>query len=294
MPSHHNVPVSSNVRSHNTLIAMCNAWNHSINCHCGWGGEGHLGRSHGLFGAVGSTLSSYTQWAKEKYSIDCNGYTSPNARCPVCQDSVYFYQSPEGGRVFFDELGPPWPKHPCTDQREQSNSVRGQRAIASAAPNSSESSARYSWQDDDWAPFICDSINVVPPGVCAAIGGLFRDGHLALLIIEKSFVLRAPYQLKRRDESTFLLSTVQFQSGVFKVFKLIAYRRLKDAIAASKQTSAKPTPIPPLPRAQPRRTSTKSIQPRPNPPSRHPKEPIVKTALQLAFERAQTGGRSET
>jgi hypothetical protein len=28
---------------------------------------------------------------------------------------VFFYQSPTGGRVFFDELGPPWPKHPCTD-----------------------------------------------------------------------------------------------------------------------------------------------------------------------------------
>jgi len=42
-------------------------------------------------------------------------YVNPNARCPVCLASVYFYQSPHGGRVFFDELGPPWPKHPCTD-----------------------------------------------------------------------------------------------------------------------------------------------------------------------------------
>lgn len=28
---------------------------------------------------------------------------------------MFFYQSPSGGRVFFDELGPPWPKHGCTD-----------------------------------------------------------------------------------------------------------------------------------------------------------------------------------
>jgi hypothetical protein len=27
---------------------------------------------------------------------------------------VYYYESPYGGRVFFDSLGPPWPKHPCT------------------------------------------------------------------------------------------------------------------------------------------------------------------------------------
>jgi hypothetical protein len=44
-------------------------------------------------------------------------YVVPNAKCPVCGDTVYFYQSPNGGRVFFDDLGWPWPKHPCTDNR---------------------------------------------------------------------------------------------------------------------------------------------------------------------------------
>lgn len=42
-------------------------------------------------------------------------YTRPNARCPICGSIVYFYQSVDGGRVFFDDLGPPWPKHPCMD-----------------------------------------------------------------------------------------------------------------------------------------------------------------------------------
>lgn len=42
-------------------------------------------------------------------------FVFPNARCPVCEAPVFFYQSPSGGRVFFDELGPPWPKHGCTD-----------------------------------------------------------------------------------------------------------------------------------------------------------------------------------
>ena len=43
-------------------------------------------------------------------------YMNPNARCPVCIADVFFYQSPDDGRVFFDELGPPWPKYACTDQ----------------------------------------------------------------------------------------------------------------------------------------------------------------------------------
>lgn len=42
-------------------------------------------------------------------------FINPNAECPVCGDRVFFYQNRFGSRVFFDELGPPWPKHPCTD-----------------------------------------------------------------------------------------------------------------------------------------------------------------------------------
>lgn len=43
-------------------------------------------------------------------------YINPNANCPVCDAPVFYYQNEFGSRVFFDELGPPWPKHPCTDQ----------------------------------------------------------------------------------------------------------------------------------------------------------------------------------
>ena len=46
-------------------------------------------------------------------SVD--SYVNPNAYCPVCGEKVFYYQSRYGGRVFFDDLGWPWPKHPCTD-----------------------------------------------------------------------------------------------------------------------------------------------------------------------------------
>lgn len=52
-------------------------------------------------------------------------YVNPNAICPVCGETVFFYQSPYGGRVFFDRLGWPWPKHGCTDKKAaQTGSVR--------------------------------------------------------------------------------------------------------------------------------------------------------------------------
>lgn len=45
------------------------------------------------------------------YSIDSySRYTD----CPVCHQEVFYYHSPDDGRVFFEHPGPPWPRHPCT------------------------------------------------------------------------------------------------------------------------------------------------------------------------------------
>lgn len=73
----------------------CNAWNHAPDCNCGWGGE-FYGWGH-----------SRDHWRQ------LTSYTTPNAHCQYCNAPVYFYRSPFGGSVYFDELGPPWPKHDC-------------------------------------------------------------------------------------------------------------------------------------------------------------------------------------
>lgn len=41
-----------------------------------------------------------------------DSYTHPS-RCPNCNQFVYYFQSESGGKVLFDDLGPPWPKHGC-------------------------------------------------------------------------------------------------------------------------------------------------------------------------------------
>lgn len=76
----------------------CNAHNHSLLCDCGWGGTNNDPWQPAL----------KVDWSQAK------SHTIPNARCPICSASVFFYRSPNGGSVFFDNLGPPWPKHPCT------------------------------------------------------------------------------------------------------------------------------------------------------------------------------------
>lgn len=42
----------------------------------------------------------------------CNSVTWPT-KCPSCGDSVFFFQCDCESKVFFDELGPPWPIHDC-------------------------------------------------------------------------------------------------------------------------------------------------------------------------------------
>lgn len=83
-----------------------------------------------------------------------HSYTAPTT-CPICGDAVFLYQSEHGGRVFFDELGPPWPKHPCTD------GARAVQSTAAIATDQSPPNRRYSWQEAGWLPVtdvIVDSI----------------------------------------------------------------------------------------------------------------------------------------
>lgn len=135
---------------------MCNAYNHSPECDCGWGGQGWPdGDRRGIRLAPPpprpeKECPNYVTLA-EYYPYVCY-----NARCPVCHANVFFYQSPYGGRVFFDELGPPWPKHPCTDW--------GTR-ITVQDPGHGQKCWALSWRRQGWIPFICEKIAEEADGV---------------------------------------------------------------------------------------------------------------------------------
>ncbi|WP_318440733.1 hypothetical protein [Photobacterium leiognathi] len=74
-------------------------------------------------------------------------FTIPNTTCPVCGSSVFYYQHPNGARVYFEELGPPWTKHPCTSsiQTYQAKGRKPKPVIKKTAD---------SWKSSYWQPLV--------------------------------------------------------------------------------------------------------------------------------------------
>lgn len=145
---------------------MCNAWNHPPNCLCGWGGEGHLGKNK----------AQHVPKLKPRSYSSVISYVRPNACCPVCHASVFFYQSPDGGRVFFDALGPPWPKHPCTDTASSPN-----RALVTAQLSSPVQQHYAYGLTSAWRPLIIESIyKSRPPRIHWIIRGTLDERIVTL------------------------------------------------------------------------------------------------------------------
>jgi hypothetical protein len=131
---------------------MCNAWNHPVHCPCGWGGVGHSGRRE----SRQSTLFYFWPSGVHPISASLSSFTIPNASCPVCGESVFYYCNNYGSSVFFDELGPPWPKHPCTD-----NSTKILPKPFRSLPRSEHLPTKPKWQKNGWELFQLEAITEI-------------------------------------------------------------------------------------------------------------------------------------
>jgi hypothetical protein len=194
---------------------MCNANNHPPGCTCGFGGEGHLGGN--------SSRSGYPTYVPPPQFDAYETFVNPNARCPICTLPVFFYQSEYGGRVFFDELGPPWPKHPCTDNGREPLELDSY---------SGSIDLPFHWQKDDWKPILRCKIDSVDPFVWRISGliggvetGLFLDRDLAgnhifaglkLLMAQCRAVASGEYR-------------VSLYTAVYDLIELTAYAKRYDA-----------------------------------------------------------------
>lgn len=255
---------------------MCNAWNHPKNCSCGWGCDGHTGRSINAFSAP-ATHSGWLISLTNTY----HSYVNPNASCPVCGAAVFFYQSARGGRVFFDELGPPWPKHPCTD-----TSSRPGKAPATGEPTT------YAWQRAGWQPFIIEAVTGIDKSYLKLTGT--RQGQHLSLYLRRVVAHHQHHQvlsehnlaqIKALSDGHFLLSILLPQGSpvTLDVYSLLAQARDGRSTPAE---SARPIPAD-------KRTASliKTSSPRRPNVQREPKKPTEQaaatTTMALAFRKAQ-------
>ena len=183
----------------------CNGNNHRPGCDCGWGGV-----FHGL--GLG-TNGNY--WGR------ADSYTNPNARCPRCSARVYFYRSPDGGTVYFDDLGPPWPKHPCMDTGRQSLPPGRTR----------QAMEKHSWKIAGWHPMQCNNIVTIKDDVniIALITGEGRDSRQLFAKKPTATISHHSPILWRRFEGQrghYEISTLDLSDPGYKEIRLEAFDNL--------------------------------------------------------------------
>lgn len=254
---------------------MCNAWNHAPGCSCGWGGAG---------------------WSQQPFNTsnvgvpplrpDYVSFTIPNACCPVCGGLVFFYQSATGGRVFFDELGPPWPKHPCTDASSHPKPRVAEEARLPDAARAPD----YRWQREGWLPFEIHSVVGVDKDFLKLTGAM---GAESVVIYLKRFVRhhlpdnalseRSLALLRRRSSSVelaFLLPSGK-PSGVQ------VYGTLADAHVAQKAQRQAESSTRARDRGAPRQKQRTHVPSRSDTSTDKARTSGVETTLARALRRAQ-------
>jgi len=203
---------------------MCNAWNHPPDCRCGWGGAGYSGHPPGGFrGNALAQSYGFGEYRPFWYApiSGRSSYTNPNARCPVCGASVFYYESEYGARVFFDELGPPWPKHPCTDHSRSSASrvpglsAQGASIFQAVRANASGASlvvggTAFEWQRDGWEPLVGVKLHKLEDrGVAVTqVSGQAWGAGLRVFVPHDHLSHRAPWLVCRRPDGSFDITSI--------------------------------------------------------------------------------------
>ena len=198
------------------LPSMCNAANHPSGCDCGFGGDTGGGGRH--WGSVSNFVENYAPpsfgWARD-HGGTVESYVNPNAHCPVCGRSVFFYRSPYGGRAFFDDLGWPSPKHGCTDNRGEPRRA----ARNSMVPKSTHETG---WHREGWSPLLSPRVAWV--GDHFAVGGDLDEGFVDLILPSGCRIDRdTPVLMKRTHPGIFRMTCLASDPNSTKPVETVAF-----------------------------------------------------------------------
>lgn len=127
----------------------CNAHNHPPGCDCGFGGD------------TGGGFFSSNFWGSGDVPMPQNvvRQVTFNTTCPLCGEPCYYYENEFGSKVWFDELGVPWTKHPCFVSETRLQSNRPKQAtdalirLLDLEPNVRRVFSKRLWQTRNWQFF---------------------------------------------------------------------------------------------------------------------------------------------
>lgn len=76
---------------------------------------------------------TWARWATGHACSDLGDPLTYPTICPVCGAEVFFHTNGNGDVVFFDDLGWPWPKHPCLTTEEGIRAASRSQTIQAVA-----------------------------------------------------------------------------------------------------------------------------------------------------------------
>ena len=129
-------------------------------------------------------------------------------------------------RVYFDELGPPWPKHPCTDRGILVNTMNlayhdEARIMAPV----------YAWQKEGWSPLYVRSVRNIDQFVRKIIG-IWADQKITIYTTKEVTLKSGNYTVAhlRIDDSEQY--DISFLNGLGNPISKKAYMLHRDALSA--------------------------------------------------------------
>lgn len=163
-------------------------------------------------------------------------YVNPNAKCPVCQKSVFYYQNEHGSRVFFNAPGWPWEKHPCTDTKD----ARG-RPVYAVGPSVGQPSntamdglavcsviaATWDKVDGGKSSRILLTLERQPRGLRERIASLFGTKHLMTLEVGRKDIDVASANLSDFLDAPSIVLPIEVAPGEIVTLSMISIRLMK-------------------------------------------------------------------
>ena len=122
-------------------------------------------------------------------NIWSNRSSTHNARCPVCGKNVFFYRNDHGSAVYFDELGPPWAKHPC---------IAGDRLAIFLSASTKPELPQPQWQVLGWKPLRSAQIFEIASDRYGVSG--YSGGALLRFLLDK-MATAVVHEIKSGDQA---------------------------------------------------------------------------------------------